>query len=118
MERKKPTKGQIIVLHDITFRRNLGGLPAREVVVASVGTKYFTIVDLNNVKFHVKDWSEKTDYTSYFYLYESMQEYEDHKERRELNKFFREFINGPNLSKVDLDHLRAAKSHLITAIAF
>jgi hypothetical protein len=119
MERKAPIKGQTIVLHNNTFRNQTGGLPPYEVTVESVGPKYFTVSGLGkNVKFHKEDWSEKSDYASTFTLYESMQEYEDYKERLKLNSFFREFINGPHFRKVELYHLRAAKSHLITALAF
>lgn len=72
------------------------------VVVTKVGRKYFTCsppesVSYFETKYHLDSWSEVTDYTPDSCLYETEQEWDDHKEKLALSEqISRYFRNGRN----------------------
>ena len=77
----------------------------------SVGRKYFECSTDGQAwgatKYHIEDWSEKTNYSANSKLYESPQKWEDEKEiKRICEKIGHNFQHGWNQKKLDLDQLR------------
>ena len=81
------------------------------VVVTKVDRKYFTAgKGYRPLRFHLSDWSQKSDYTASSRLYETEQDYIEEKERSEICTFIGEaFKNGRTSKDLTLSVLRSIR---------
>ena len=82
-----------------------------EVTVSKVGRKYFTVTidgrSYFDLSFHIDTWSQKTEYSQDYCLYETKQEWEDEKESLKLyNKIKSSFNYSNNIKNLPLTSLK------------
>lgn len=99
----------------LLYRLNIGNKarssPPRltPVIVTKVGSKYFTAKTENDFEsqYHIGSWSEKSNYSAGYVLYESEQAYEDEKEAKKICEIlYKDFEYGHNRRNVNIETLR------------
>jgi len=90
----KPQVGQKVIVNS---DRYIGDNPFNQYEVCRVGRKYFYAKMFSlEYQFHIDTWCEKTDYTCRLQAYESIDAYNDEKERREWVKLFSQTFSSRN----------------------
>lgn len=77
--------------------------------VCAVGRKYFRVKIRNfyEVEFHICDWTQKTDYSADYRLYQTEQEWRDEDEVRGIcDMLWHCFQYGNNMRGISLGDLR------------
>lgn len=105
---RKPIVGE--TLYSLNVGNNARNRPQvlTPVVVTSVGRQYFTAGEgYRAVRYHISDWTEKTEYSPNSKIYESEQQWLDEKEDRELARQIGDaFEYGRNRREIPLAVLR------------
>ena len=84
--------------------------------VTKIGRKYFEITFKDHwrpIVFHIDTWSEKTEYSSDYYLYVNPQEWEDEKESERIyTELLKHFTGYSNHGKISLEKLKQIEAIL------
>lgn len=87
----KPKVGQKVIVHS---DRYIGDDILKQYEVCRVGRKYFYVKLFGHEhQFHIDTWCEKTNYACRLQAYESIDAYNDEKERGEWSKLFCEVFS-------------------------
>jgi hypothetical protein len=107
----KPVVGQELFVLNIGNAARWEAQELRPVSVVEVGKKYFTVETADQYKFktrfHIDTWSEKTNRSPCYCLYETAQEWEDQKEANALLSAIRkEYFDIYSRTRLSLQQLR------------
>jgi hypothetical protein len=81
-----------------------------ETKVTKVGKKYFEVEGKKYSKFHLDKMFNVSNYSPCMYVYLSMQEIKDKKEKQELKQLIREMIGGITADRLSLSQLLEIKN--------
>jgi hypothetical protein len=105
--KRKPVVGEIIYALNVGNNARYNKQVLRPVTVTKVGRKFFTCEGIG--EFALEDWSEKSNYTAAWELYESEQDYADHLEHCGIWRELRDIFGGYRKCNANLEQLREIK---------
>ena len=105
---KKPNIGDNLYL--VRYARRGDVADCRHVTVTRVGRKFFYVGTANtpelDIAFRLSDWSEQTEYVTYYKLYESVEKYREEIEAEELRSKISKACDWTCIRMLTLGQLR------------